>query len=86
MLFHNRISIGGKAMPVSIEALGIDRLSVLERLELIEQIWDSLPEQVTPEEVPPWHLEELARRRAEAQARPGVGKPWREVLGKLGAG
>ena len=50
-------------MPVNIEALGIDRLSVRERLDLIEQIWDSLPEQLSPEEVPPWHLAELARRR-----------------------
>jgi putative addiction module component (TIGR02574 family) len=33
-------------MSISIEALGIDRLNVRERLELIEQIWDSLPEQV----------------------------------------
>ena len=32
-------------MPVSIEALGIDRLSIRDRLDLIEQIWDSLPEQ-----------------------------------------
>ena len=70
-------------MPVNVEALGIDRLSVGERLELIEQIWNSLPEQVAPEEVPPWHLTELARRRAEAEARPGVGKPWREVVGPL---
>ena len=70
-------------MPVSIRALGIHQLSVSDRLELIEQIWNSLPEQVAPEEVPPWHLTELARRRAEAEARPGVGKPWREVLGPL---
>ena len=39
-------------MPVRIEALGIDRLSVRDRLELIEQIWDSLPEHVNPDEVP----------------------------------
>ncbi len=67
-------------MPVTIESLGIDRLSVRERLELIEQIWNSLPEQVDPGDVPAWHLEELARRRAAAEARPGGGKPWREVL------
>jgi putative addiction module component (TIGR02574 family) len=73
-------------MPVSIEALGIDRLSVRERLELIEQIWDSLPQHVSPEEVPPWHLAELAKRRAEADAAPGVGKPWREALARFGGG
>jgi putative addiction module component (TIGR02574 family) len=70
-------------MPVSLEALGIDRLSVGERLELIEQIWNSLPSQVDSAEIPPWHLLELARRRQEAEERPGVGKPWRDVLGSL---
>jgi putative addiction module component (TIGR02574 family) len=70
-------------MSVNFGSLGIDRLSVKERLELIEQIWDSLPEEVAVEDVPPWHLAELAKRRAEAEARPGVGKPWREVLGPL---
>ena len=73
-------------MPARIEALGIDRLSVRERLELIEEIWDSLPEQVSPDEVPPWHLAELARRRAEADASPGEGKPWREALARFGGG
>jgi putative addiction module component (TIGR02574 family) len=73
-------------MPVTLEALGIDRLSVAERLELIEMIWDSLPGQVAPAEVPEWHRAELARRRALAEAQPGVGKPWREVLSPLEGG
>jgi putative addiction module component (TIGR02574 family) len=73
-------------MSVSIEALGIDRLSAREKLELIEQIWDSLPEQVSPDEIPAWHLPELARRRAEADAAPGVGRPWREALARFGDG
>jgi putative addiction module component (TIGR02574 family) len=62
---------------VNLEALGIDRLSVRERLELIEQIWDSLPEQVSPDEVPAVHLAELAKRRAEVDASPRAGRPWR---------
>ncbi len=70
-------------MPVSLEALGIDRLSVCERLDLIEQIWESLPAQVKPEEVPEWHRAELAKRLARAEAEPGQGKPWREVLDRL---
>jgi putative addiction module component (TIGR02574 family) len=73
-------------MSVNIDSLGIDRFTVRERLELIEQIWDSLPEQVDPGEVPEWHLAELARRRAAAEARPGIGKPWREVLDPLEGG
>lgn len=73
-------------MSVTIEVLGIDRLSVRERLDLIEQILDSLPEQVSPDEIPEWHLAELARRRAEADASPKEGKPWRESLARFGDG
>lgn len=73
-------------MGVSLESLGIGKLSVRERLELIDQIWDSLPDSVQEAEVPEWHLEEVARRRAEAHARPGEGRPWRDVLDSLGKG
>jgi putative addiction module component (TIGR02574 family) len=72
-------------MAVNVEELGIDRLTVGERLELIDLIWDSLPAQIDPADVPEWHLAELANRRAEADARPGTGKHWREVLRQLGA-
>lgn len=70
-------------MSLDIEALGIHQLSVRERLDLIEQIWDSLPDGLTADEVPEWHLAEIARRKADADANPGVGRPWREVLDSL---
>lgn len=70
-------------MPVSLEALGIDKLSVRDRLDLIEQIWDSLPEQIGPDEVPDWHIRELERRIAAADADPGAGEPWESVLARL---
>jgi putative addiction module component (TIGR02574 family) len=68
-------------MSVTIESLGIDRLSVREKLDLIDQIWDSLPDLVEPSEVPDWHLAEIARRREDAEKNPGQGRRWREVLG-----
>jgi putative addiction module component (TIGR02574 family) len=70
-------------MAVSIESLGIERLSVSERLDLIEQIWDSLPEQLSSEAAPHRHLEEIERRRAQRDLNPGDGKHWREVLDHL---
>lgn len=73
-------------MPMSLESLGIERLTVRERLDLIDQIWDSLPDSVGPAEVPDWHLVELARRLADDEAKPGVGRPWREVLDSLVGG
>lgn len=67
-------------MSVDIETMGIARLSVQERLDLIEKIWDSLPENVTVDEVPQWHLLELAKRRADVDSSPEASQPWREVL------
>jgi putative addiction module component (TIGR02574 family) len=71
-------------MSVNIEAFGINQLTVAERLELIEQIWDTLPESISPGDIPEWHLAELARR----QANPGpiVEQPWREVLASIERG
>jgi len=73
-------------MAVRIDSLGIDRLSVRDRLDLIEQIWDSLPEQVEPQDIPEWHRAEVAMRRKRAAVEPGVGNPWREVLDRLEGG
>ena len=70
-------------MPNDLAGLGLDKLSVQERLDLIETLLDSLPDQVEMQEIPAWHLVELAKRRAEADANPGAGKPWRDVLADL---
>lgn len=71
-------------MSATMKELGIDQFSVREKLDLIDQIWDSLPRQMNPEETPEWHLDELAKRRAEAEMSPGAGKPWREALARFG--
>jgi len=70
-------------MSIAIEDLKLERLSVQERLELIEAIWNSLPTQLAPEDIPLEFMPELERRYDEATANPGVGKPWREVLESL---
>ena len=72
-------------MPADLETLGLDKLSVQERLELIETLWDSLPDQLDASTIPDWHVAELARRRADANADPGVGRPYRDVLDQLEA-
>ncbi len=69
-------------MGMTLEQFGIDRLSPEQRLELIELIWDSLPEDA-PFTPPEWHLRELERRVAAAEADPGAGTPWPEVLARL---
>lgn len=50
-------------MPVTLESLGIEQLSVRERLELIDQIWDSLPESVEPQELPQPRMPRIKNQR-----------------------
>ena len=53
-------------------------LTPAERIELAEQLWDSLePDAIAPSEE---HLAELRRRRAELAADDDPGEPWESVL------
>jgi putative addiction module component (TIGR02574 family) len=61
----------------------IRSLSDMDKLELIEQLWDSLPESGTALAVPEWHKAELERRLASAEANPGAGTSWKEVQRRL---
>jgi putative addiction module component (TIGR02574 family) len=69
-------------MSLTLEQFGIDRLSPRERWELIDLIWDSLPPEI-PFPPPEWHLRELERRVAAADADPGAAEPWEVVLARL---
>jgi putative addiction module component (TIGR02574 family) len=61
---------------VTLEEYGLDRLPASERLELLGLLWDSLEEGTwTP---PEWHIRELEKRRAEAEANPSAGIPWEQ--------
>jgi putative addiction module component (TIGR02574 family) len=71
-------------MPADLAALGLDKLTVQERMDLIETLWDSLPDQLDASVIPDWHIAEIAKRRADMDANPG-GKPWRDALESLEA-
>jgi putative addiction module component (TIGR02574 family) len=63
-------------MSVTLEQFGLNDLPPEDRLTLLELLWDSLDEgTLSP---PEWHLRELERRRAAAEANPGAGVPWAE--------
>ena len=66
-------------MSESLPMPEFDQLSVPERLELISQLWDSIPESDEDFPIPEWHREELERRLAEADAAPEAGIPWEQV-------
>jgi putative addiction module component (TIGR02574 family) len=67
-------------MSLTLEQFGIDRLNPQQRFELIGLIWDSLPADA-PFTPPDWHLQELERRIADADA--GATEPWETVLARL---
>jgi putative addiction module component (TIGR02574 family) len=70
---------GGSPMSPTLQALGIDRLSVAERLALIEEIWDSIVG--TPEAVPltESQKQDLQRRLDAYRDNPKAGFPWEQV-------
>lgn len=70
-------------MTPTLQSLGIDRLSSAERIRLVEEIWDSIPD----EEIEPALTDEqrldLRRRVADYEANPKSGSSWEEVKARL---
>lgn len=58
-------------------------LSVVEKLQLVEDLWDDLSSR--PEEVPvhPWQLAEIERRRAHLASRPDAALSWDQMTLRL---
>ncbi len=55
------------------------KLSAAERLELVEELWDSLADGDGALALTEEQREDLDRRLAEADADPTGGSPWEEV-------
>jgi len=72
-------------MSPTLRELGIDRMSREERLQLLDDIWDTLTP-VDKGAIPESHQEELARRIADADADPTAGIPWEEARERLRGG
>lgn len=62
-------------------AFDFSHLSPEERIQLAEDLWDSLPERAIP--LSDVQRAELARRRAVHEADPARGRQWREVLDEI---
>jgi putative addiction module component (TIGR02574 family) len=66
-------------MSVLLKSLGIDQLSVADRIQLVEEIWDSIA--AVPEQIPLTEAQkqELDRRLAAYHANPNDVIPWEAV-------
>lgn len=61
----------------------IQQLDAYQRLELISQLWDSLPDSTESLPIPEWHQHEIEQRLAAADADPNATIPWDEVKTSL---
>ena len=70
-------------MPVTMKTLGIDQLSVDDRMLLLEEIWDSIA--ADPESVPVTEAQKqgLQARLDAYRDNPKAGSPWEEVKARL---
>ena len=69
-------------MRASLKALGIEKLSVEERIALVEELWDSIAED-TPLTEP--QRAELARRLDEHRREPSDVVPWEVIKASITA-
>ncbi len=70
-------------MHTTAKSLGLDRLSLAERILLVEELWDSIAAEAEELEVPPSHKDELDRRLVAYEAEPHAGASWEEVKARL---
>ena len=70
-------------MGVTVRELGIDRLSVADRMRLVEEIWDSIAAEAESLEIPQSHKDELDRRLEEHELHPEAGASREEVMARL---
>ena len=59
------------------------KLSVAERIQLAQDLWDSIAEEAEALPIPEEQRVELDRRLADAEQSPGEGRSWTEVKARL---
>ena len=69
-------------MTVNLKSLEIERLSIDERLELVEALWDSIASSAALTDA---QREELDRRLAVHRQHPDDVTPWHEVKNSISA-
>ena len=66
-------------MSPTFKSLGIDQLSVEQRLVLVQEIWDSIAAQPGQSMLSEAQRGELERRAVDEETNPATSVPWEQV-------
>ena len=66
-----------------ISASNIIEIPIDQRIQLVEDIWDSIAEIPQSVKVPDWHKKELEKRLEEFHANPDGTSPWAEIKERI---
>jgi putative addiction module component (TIGR02574 family) len=66
-------------MSPALQALGIDRLSTVERLALVHEVWDSIAAETEKTPLSEVQQKEIDQRLSAHQANPNAAIPWQQV-------
>jgi len=69
-------------MAPSIQELGLDRLSIDDRLEVAQAIQDHVVEEIESAPLAQWQMDEIQRRLEKRKDRPLTGMPWEDLLAR----
>jgi putative addiction module component (TIGR02574 family) len=67
----------------TISASEIAAMPIQQRIQLVEDIWDSIADMPDAVEIPEWHKQELEKRLEAYHANPGEGSPWQDVKKRI---
>ena len=67
------------------DRMGIDyhSLSIAERIQLVQEILDSIADEMGSRAVPPWQMRELDRRLEDIEKNPRDAQSWEEVKAEV---
>jgi putative addiction module component (TIGR02574 family) len=66
-------------MSPQLQALGIDKLTVAERIALVQAIWDSIAGEIEAAPLTEAQRQEVDRRLAAHRTNPQAAIPWEQV-------
>jgi putative addiction module component (TIGR02574 family) len=64
---------------MNVEFAPIFKLGRAERLQLVEDLWDSIAQEEGQLPLPDWKLAELHRRKERFMQHPASGRTWEQV-------